>query len=70
VNAVAPGAILPPPGATEDALAPLLKRVPLGRAGEPEEIAEAGVFLVRAGYITGQTLYVDGGANLWLRRIT
>src|SRR5439155_899434 len=40
-------------------------RVPLGRFGEPEEIASALVFLVSdlASFITGQTLIVDGGLN-------
>jgi 3-oxoacyl-[acyl-carrier protein] reductase len=40
--------------------------VPLGRLGEPEDIAAAMVFLASdgAGYITGQTIVVDGGATL------
>ncbi|PYA66182.1 3-ketoacyl-ACP reductase, partial [Serratia marcescens] len=40
--------------------------VPLGRLGEPEDIAAAMVFLASpaAAYITGQTLVVDGGALL------
>ena len=41
----------------------LLKRTPLGRLGQPEDIAGALVFLASpaAAFITGQTLYVDGG---------
>lgn len=41
----------------------LLKRVPLGRIGKPEEIAQAALFLASAmsDYITGQVLVVDGG---------
>ena len=37
--------------------------IPLGRMGEPEDIAQAALFLVSddAGYIVGQTLSVDGG---------
>lgn len=42
---------------------PLLQRIPLGRLGQPEDIAGALVFLASpaAAFITGQTLYVDGG---------
>jgi len=64
VNAVAPGYI-----STEmtAALLPslreaVLSQVPLGRAGTPEEVAEAVIFLATAGtYITGQVITVDGG---------
>lgn len=65
VNALAPGfietdmtATLPP-----DRLSAYRERIPLGRFGRPEEVAEACVFLLgpQAGYITGQTLVVDGG---------
>jgi 3-oxoacyl-[acyl-carrier protein] reductase len=43
--------------------------VPLGRAGRPEEVAALVVFLAsdRAAYITGQTVYVDGGLTAQLR---
>lgn len=37
------------------------ERIPLGRFGEPEEVAEAAVMLARNGYITGQTVNVNGG---------
>ncbi|MEJ2008921.1 MAG: 3-oxoacyl-ACP reductase FabG [Acidobacteriota bacterium] len=36
-------------------------RIPVGRFGEPEEVAEAAVMLARNGYVTGQTLNVNGG---------
>ena len=39
----------------------LLKTIPLGRVGTPEEVAQAVVFLLEAGYITGEVLRVDGG---------
>ncbi len=41
----------------------ILSRTPLGRIGEPSEIASIAVFLAsdEASYITGQTIYADGG---------
>ena len=41
----------------------ILSRTPLGRAGEPEEVAAVASFLASedASYITGQTIYPDGG---------
>lgn len=66
VNAVLPGAI-ETPGATgvldPSAKAANLKNIPLGRMGQPEDIAHAVAFLAseKASYITGQSLVVDGG---------
>ena len=68
VNAVAPGAILWPEGATADPQQEqeLLARIPLARTGNPDDIARAVVFLVEhAPYVTGQTLAVDGGRTLF-----
>ena len=41
------------------------KRFPLGRFAEPDEIAEAGIFLIseKASFMTGETMYVNGGSN-------
>ncbi len=67
VNGVAPGAILLPAGAEEDAglREKIIAGVPLGRLGTVEEIAAAVCFLARSGsYITGQVLPVDGGRSL------
>jgi glucose 1-dehydrogenase len=46
-----------------DAKRAILARTPLGRIGEPDEIAAIAVFLASddASYITGQTIYADGG---------
>jgi len=41
----------------------LLGRIPMGRAGTPEEVAEAVCFCARASYVTGQTITVDGGLS-------
>jgi len=70
VNAIAPGPIANTEGMTR--LAPpeferfLEKRVPLGRAGTIDEVAEAALYLVSssAAWITGATLLIDGGSSL------
>lgn len=67
VNAVSPGAILWPDGGIDPALqARLLAQTPLGRVGEPADIAATVAWLLSdaAGYVTGQTLHVDGGRAL------
>ena len=40
---------------------PLLSRIPLGRMGTPEDVAEAAAYLATATYVTGETLRLDGG---------
>ena len=64
VNVVAPGFIVTDmTDALGEAPAALLGQVPLGRLGAPEDIAHAVAFLAwpEAGYITGETLHVNGG---------
>lgn len=65
VNAVAPGFIATDmtDSLTEEQTATMLERIPLGRMGNSQEIAAAVSFLCseHAGYITGQTLQVNGG---------
>lgn len=64
VNGVAPGLITPPEGLDPEARASLVRRIPMGRAGEPAEIADAARwFALGAGYVTGQVLAVDGGRS-------
>ena len=66
VNGVSPGAILwPEDGMTETAQASILKEVPLGRPGEPGDIAACVLYLLRdAPYVTGQIIAVDGGRSI------
>jgi 3-oxoacyl-[acyl-carrier protein] reductase len=63
INAVAPGLIAT--DMTEDIPEALREKVPAQRAGTPEEVAAAVAFLASdsAGYITGSTVYVDGGLS-------
>lgn len=65
VNAVAPGVVLTDMGASipEAVRSEMLKNIPLGCFGEPDDIANAILFLCSdlARYISGQTLHVNGG---------
>ena len=67
VNAVAPGVVLTEMGKTipEEVRSGMIAQIPLGRFGEPEEIANVILFLCSdlASYVTGQTIHVNGG---WL----
>lgn len=71
VNAIAPGAIRTPINkeawGTPEALERLLKLIPYGRIGEPEDVARAATWLAsdEADYVTGVTLFVDGGMSLY-----
>lgn len=64
VNAVAPGLILPPPGQDQRFLEEKSRALPLRRTGSPQDIARAVVFLLESPFITGQTIFVDGGGHL------
>ncbi len=71
VNSIAPGAIKTPINReawdTPEALSSLLKLIPDQRIGEPEDIARTAVWLAsdQSDYITGATLFVDGGMTLY-----
>jgi pteridine reductase len=64
VNAVAPGLILPPAGRDERYLEALARRIPLRRHGTTEDVVAAVLFLLGSDFMTGQVIYVDGGAHL------
>lgn len=70
VNCVVPGFVRKPPGAedsvSDEELNSHLARIPLGRAGRPEDVAAAIRFLAseEAAYITGQEVHVSGGLVL------
>ena len=70
-NAVAPGAIETPMNIlldeTQCGWHKTLMQIPMGRIGRAEEVANAVEFLAsdKASYITGTTLYVDGGMTLY-----
>lgn len=70
VNAVGPGAILTPINPWRDdpeKKQQVESRIPMKRAGNPEEVASVLAFLASddASYITGQTIFVDGGLTLY-----
>lgn len=71
VNSIAPGAIRTPINtaawSTPEAYANLMTLVPYKRIGEPDDIAQAAVWLASdaADYVTGATLFVDGGMTLY-----
>jgi glucose 1-dehydrogenase len=71
VNAISPGAIRTDINReaweTDEAYAELMKLVPYKRIGEPEDIGRAAVWLASdySDYVTGTTLYVDGGMTLY-----
>ena len=71
VNGVAPGAILWPEGGVSDQMREIvLKQIPLKRVGEPADIANCVLYLVRdAPYVTGQVIAVDGGSSVDLLKL-
>jgi NAD(P)-dependent dehydrogenase (short-subunit alcohol dehydrogenase family) len=64
VNAVAPGAVLPPAGADRAYLAARAAEAPLRRIGSPSDVAEAVCYLAGAAFVTGQVIFVDGGRHM------
>jgi pteridine reductase len=63
VNAIAPGTVLPPEDMPDDEVERLRQRTPLRRIGSPEDVLQALLYLLRAPFVTGQVLVVDGGRS-------
>ena len=64
VNAIAPGPVLKPEGWTDERWDTLRPSTPLDRLGSPQDVVEAVLYLVRAEFVTGHVLVVDGGRGL------
>ena len=64
VNSVAPGAVLLPEDYPENEARKVEASTPLRRLGSPDDVAEAVLFLLRADYVTGETVFVDGGRSI------
>jgi NAD(P)-dependent dehydrogenase (short-subunit alcohol dehydrogenase family) len=64
VNAVAPGPVLKPNGWTDAQWETLRPSTPLDRLGSPQDVVEAALYLIRAEFVTGDVLVVDGGRTL------
>lgn len=64
VNAIAPGPIVAPAGTSDDEFKSVEAATPLGRWGGEVEIARAVIFLLESGFVTGETIRVDGGRHV------
>lgn len=68
VNAIAPGIVETPLwdafGSQKDSILAIGAKLPVGRVGRPEEIAQAVLFLMTNGFVTGISLPIDGGGSL------
>jgi NAD(P)-dependent dehydrogenase (short-subunit alcohol dehydrogenase family) len=64
VNAVAPGLVIPTDDYLPSQMEALRAAMPLGRLPEPDDVADAVLWLASAEVVTGQTIFVDAGASL------
>jgi NAD(P)-dependent dehydrogenase (short-subunit alcohol dehydrogenase family) len=64
VNAVLPGAVLKPPDYTDAHWEGLVSGIPLEKLGSSDDVCQAVEYLVKADFVTGQMIVVDGGATV------
>ena len=64
VNAIAPGPVIKPEGWMDEQWDKLQPATPLDRLGSPQDVVEAVLYLIRAEFVTGHVLVVDGGRML------
>lgn len=63
VNAVLPGAVLKPPDYSDELWESYAANIPLRKLGSAEDVSQAVEYLVKADFVTGQMIVVDGGAT-------
>jgi pteridine reductase len=64
VNAVAPGLILPSEGMDQSGFDKMAQKAPLKSHGDPGDIADAVIYLLKSRFLTGVVIHVDGGLHL------
>jgi pteridine reductase len=64
VNAIAPGAVLLPDDWGETTGERIVDTTPLRRLGDPQDVVDAMLYLLKANYVTGETIIVDGGRHI------
>jgi NAD(P)-dependent dehydrogenase (short-subunit alcohol dehydrogenase family) len=64
VAGIAPGAVLPPDDMDDAELERLARGTALERLGSPDDVVAALLYLLRADFVTGEILVVDGGRGL------
>ena len=64
VNVVSPGTVLPPDDVDDERRERLRRKIPLGRIGDPADVARAVLFFAKNHFVTGQVLAVDGGRSI------
>lgn len=65
VNGICPGIVLPSPdGFGEEYMAAKAQKMPLGKLGDPESIADMVAHIIASDYLTGQVFFINGGEHL------